>query len=39
MSYAAKIAKNVIVIGEAETETNDLKVKNFETGQTTDFNL
>ncbi len=39
MSYAAKIAKNVIVIGETETETNDLKVKNFETGQTTDFNL
>ncbi len=39
MTYASKIAKNAIVVGESETKNSELKVKNFETGQTTDFNL
>ncbi len=39
LTYAAKLAENGIVIGESEVSTNNLKVKNFTTGETSDFNL
>ena len=39
LSYAAKIAKNGIVIGEEEVETKILNAKNFETGETTEINI
>ncbi len=39
MTYASKIAKNVIVIGESEVKSDELKAKNFATGQTTDLKL
>ena len=35
LSYASKVAKNAIVIGEEETQTKVLKAKNFATGETT----
>ena len=39
LTYAAKLAKNGIVIGESEASSNQLQVKNFTTGETTDLNL
>ncbi len=39
LTYAAKLAKNGIVIGESETSSNQLQVKDFTTGETTDLNL
>ena len=39
MSYAAKLAKNGIVIGEAEIESNILQVKNFASGETSELNM
>ncbi|MBO7718085.1 histidine--tRNA ligase [Candidatus Saccharibacteria bacterium] len=39
MSYAAKLAKNGIVIGEAEIESNILQVKNFANGETSELNM
>lgn len=39
LTYAAKIAENGIVIGESEVTSNSLKVKNFTTGETSDFDL
>ncbi len=37
MTYAAKIAKNGVVVGETEIVTGNLKVKNFATGETSDL--
>lgn len=39
LTYAAKLAKNGIVIGESEAASGNFKVKNFITGETTDLNL
>ena len=39
LTYAAKLAKNGIVIGESEASSNQLQVKDFTTGKTTDLNL
>ena len=39
MSYADKIAKNGIVIGENEIEANVLQVKNFATGEISELNI
>ena len=39
ISYAAKIAKNGIVIGETEVESKTLQAKNFETGEITEINV
>lgn len=39
LSYAAKIAKNGIVIGEEEVNTKILSAKNFETGETNEINI
>ena len=39
LTYAAKLAKNGIVIGESEAASGSFKVKNFTTGETTDLNL
>ena len=39
MSYAAKLAKNGIVIGEAEVESNVLNVKDFATGEVSELNM
>ena len=39
LTYAAKLAKNGIVIGESEASSNQLQVKDFTTGETTDLNL
>ena len=39
LTYAAKIAKNGIVIGEAEVESNILKVKDFASGETSELNM
>ena len=41
ITYASKIAKNGIVIGEEEVNisTKNLKAKNFETGETSEINL
>ena len=39
LTYAAKIAKNGIVVGESEVETGKLKIKDFETGETSDLEL
>lgn len=39
LTYAAKLAKNGIVIGESEAASGNFKVKNFTTGETTDLNL
>ena len=39
MSYAAKIAKNGIVIGEEEIDAKILNAKNFETGEISEINI
>ena len=39
LSYASKIAANGIVIGEEETTSGKLKVKDFATGKTRDFSF
>ena len=39
ISYATKLAKSGIIIGEEEVKTKALKAKNFETGETTELNL
>ena len=39
MTYASKIAKNGIVIGEAEVASKNLKVKDFATGEESELNL
>ena len=39
LTYAAKLAKNGIVVGESEASSNQLQVKDFTTGETTDLNL
>ncbi|MBR2998596.1 histidine--tRNA ligase [Candidatus Saccharibacteria bacterium] len=39
LSYAAKVAKHGVVIGEAEVESKILQAKNFETGETTELNI
>ena len=38
LSYAAKLAKNAIIIGDEEIKTNNLKVKNLITGEISDLN-
>ena len=38
ITYASKLAKNAIIIGEEETKTNDIKVKNLLTGEITPLN-
>ncbi|MBR3230726.1 histidine--tRNA ligase [Candidatus Saccharibacteria bacterium] len=37
LTYAAKLAQNAIIIGEAEAKSNQLKVKNLLTGEITDL--
>ena len=39
LTYASKITKNAIVIGENEAKTHSYKAKNFATGETTDLNV
>lgn len=39
LTYAAKVAKNGIVIGESEATSGSLQIKDFTTGETTDLNL
>lgn len=39
LTYAAKLAKNGIVVGESETTSNKLQVKNFTTGETSNLTL
>lgn len=39
LTYASKITKNAIVIGENEAKTHSYKAKNFATGKTTDLNV
>ena len=39
MTYAAKLAKNGIVIGESEVASGELNVKDFTTGETSDLKL
>ena len=39
ISYASKIAKNGIVVGEEEIRSHTLTVKNYETGQESKINL
>ncbi|MBQ3473987.1 histidine--tRNA ligase [Candidatus Saccharibacteria bacterium] len=39
MTYASKVAKNGIVIGEEEVEAKILTAKNFETGETNEINI
>ncbi|MBQ3469901.1 histidine--tRNA ligase [Candidatus Saccharibacteria bacterium] len=39
LSYASKIAKNVIVIGENELESRKVKAKDFATGKESELNL
>ena len=39
LTYAAKLASSGIVIGESEVSSNQLQVKDFTTGKTTDLNL
>ena len=39
LSYASKVAKNGIVIGEQEVNTKQFKTKNFQSGETTDLHL
>ncbi len=39
LTYASKIAKNAIVIGENEAKTHSYKAKNFATGETTDLDI
>ncbi len=39
LTYAAKLAKNGVVIGESEAASGSLKAKDFTTGETSDLNL
>ncbi|MDO4399213.1 MAG: His/Gly/Thr/Pro-type tRNA ligase C-terminal domain-containing protein, partial [Candidatus Saccharibacteria bacterium] len=39
LTYAAKLAKNGIVIGESEVASGKLQVKDFSTGETNDLDL
>lgn len=39
LTYASKITKNAIVIGENEAKTHSYKAKNFATGETTDLDI
>ena len=39
LTYASKITKNAIVIGENEAKTHSYKAKNFTTGETTDLDI
>ncbi len=39
LTYATKVAKNGIVIGEAEVASQTLESKNFETGETSEINI
>lgn len=39
ITYATKLAKNGIVIGEEEVRSGKLTIKNFDTGETSDFDL
>ena len=39
LTYASKIAKNAIVIGENEAKSHSYKAKNFATGETTDLTI
>ncbi|MBR0467968.1 histidine--tRNA ligase [Candidatus Saccharibacteria bacterium] len=39
LTYATKLANNGIVIGESEASSNQLQVKDFTTGETTNLNL
>ncbi len=39
LTYAAKIAKSGIVIGEDEVKSGELKAKDFETGETTELKI
>ena len=39
LSYASKIAKNGVIIGEEEVNTKEFKSKNFQTGETTDLHI
>ena len=39
LTYASKIAKNAIVIGENEAKSHSYKAKNFATGETTDLSI
>ena len=39
LTYASKIAKNAIVIGEDEAKSHSYKTKNFATGETTDLDI
>ena len=39
LTHATKVAKNGIVIGEAEVESQTLQAKNFETGEISDINI
>ncbi len=39
LTYAAKIAKSGIVIGEDEAKSGELKAKDFETGETTELKI
>ena len=39
MTYAAKIAKNGVVIGESEVESGAMKAKDFDTGTTSDLEI
>lgn len=39
LTYAAKIAKNGVIIGEEEAKSGKLKFKDFETGKTSDLEI
>ena len=39
LTYASKITKNAVVIGENEAKTHSYKAKNFATGETTDLDI
>lgn len=39
LTHATKVAKNGIVIGEAEVESQTLQAKNFETGEISEINI
>lgn len=39
LTYASKITKNAIVIGENEAKSHSYKAKNFATGETTDLDI
>ena len=39
LTYASKLAKNGVVIGNEEVKTKSLKSKNFQSGETTELNI